>query len=80
MYNSQPNPPVLPPVPPLRTPIYSGRLQIGTLDQQTKCITLFHSPFPLFALGTEPGSFIQDHLGRSVARLGYNGQMHRFNL
>lgn len=78
MYNNQYQH-VLPPIPPLSTPIYSGRLQIGTLDHHTKRITLFHSPFAYRVMSTEPGSYIVDHLGRKVGRLGYNGQMHRFD-
>lgn len=77
MYNSQ-NQTVLPPIPPLRTPIYSGRLQIGALDHLTKTITLYHSPFPFYVMSIRPGSYIQNHLGQRIGRLGYQGQMHRF--
>lgn len=77
MYNSQ-NQNVLPPIPPLRTPIYSGRLQIGTLDHLMKKITLYHSPFPYYVMSTEPGSYVKDHLGKTIGRLGYQGQIHRF--
>ncbi|MGJ3237377.1 MAG: hypothetical protein ACFE0Q_01595 [Anaerolineae bacterium] len=77
MYNQQSSH-VLPPIPPLSTPIYSGRLQIGTLNQQTKVITLFHSPYPYRVLSTRPGAYVLDHFGKHIGRLGYNGQLHRF--
>jgi len=79
MYNQYPpNYNQLPPVPPLRTPIYSGRLHIGTLDHQSKRIKLFHNPYPLTLLSLEPGSYILDHLGHTVGRLGVGGQFIRF--
>ena len=69
---------VLPPLPPLRTAIYSGRLQIGVLDHHTKIITLFYNPFTYSVMSTEPGSYIQNHLGQTIGRLGNKGQMIRF--
>ena len=69
---------VLPPLPPLRTPIYSGNLQIGVLDHLTKEITLFHSPYTYTVMSTEPGSYVLNHFGQAIGRLGNGGQLLRF--
>ncbi|MEO1646809.1 MAG: hypothetical protein AAFR67_16595 [Chloroflexota bacterium] len=75
---SQPNPTGLPPIPPLYTPLYSGRLQIGVLNHHTGVITLRHSPLPLRAMGLAPGSLIINHRNESYGYLATGGQVVRF--